>query len=64
MTDLNTLVDLPAGFVVVNAIDINNNGQVIATVVPEPESYALLLAGLALIGAVVRRKNGSAPLSA
>jgi hypothetical protein len=29
--------------------------------IPEPETYALLLAGLALIGFVARRRNGLAP---
>ena len=46
MTDLNSLVNLP-GVVLTNAWDINNNGQVIALgLIPEPETYALMLAGL------------------
>jgi probable HAF family extracellular repeat protein len=59
MTDLNSLVDLPDGVVLFEAIDLNNQGQVIAmgSVVPEPEHYALLLAGLALMGLLVRRTN-------
>jgi probable HAF family extracellular repeat protein len=57
MTDLNSLVDLPAGVFLTEAVAINNMGQVIAQAVPEPESYALMLAGLALMGAVVRRKQ-------
>jgi probable HAF family extracellular repeat protein len=59
MTDLNSLVDLPRGVVLTEAIDINNNGQVIAraSIVPEPETYALMLAGLGLIGLMVRRKK-------
>lgn len=32
-------------------------GNVIYAAVPEPESYALLLAGLGLLGAVARRRN-------
>jgi hypothetical protein len=41
-----------------HANDINNNGQVVAIgIVPEPETYALLLAGLALIGFIARRKE-------
>jgi probable HAF family extracellular repeat protein len=66
MVDLNSLVDLPAGVVLTNARDTNNMGQVIATSViatgivpevPEPDSYALMLAGLTLMGAMVRRKQ-------
>jgi hypothetical protein len=42
----------------VPAIDINNKGQVLAIgLVPEPETYALMLAGLALIGLVMRHKE-------
>jgi probable HAF family extracellular repeat protein len=50
MTDLNSLVDLPGGLYVTEARDINNLGQIIATIIPEPQSYAMLLAGLALLG--------------
>jgi probable HAF family extracellular repeat protein len=58
MTDLNSLVDLPAGVVLEQAIAINNMGQVIViTGMPEPESYALMLAGLILLGFVARRKS-------
>jgi probable HAF family extracellular repeat protein len=57
MTDLNSLVDLPAGVFLTEAIAINNMGQVIAQAVPEPQSYGLMLAGLALMGAMVRRKQ-------
>jgi probable HAF family extracellular repeat protein len=56
--DLNLLVDLPAGVTLTGAVDINNNGQVIATgIVPEPEAYALMLAGLVLVGFIARRKK-------
>jgi probable HAF family extracellular repeat protein len=59
MSYLGALVDLPTGAILTSAADINNMGQVIvsASIVPEPESYALMLAGLALMGAVVRRKQ-------
>ena len=59
MTYLGALVDLPTGAILTSAADINNMGQVIvsASIVPEPESYALMLAGLALMGAMVRRKQ-------
>jgi hypothetical protein len=52
------MVDLPDGVVPVRAIDIKNKGQVLAIgLVPEPETYALMLAGLALIGLVMRHKE-------
>jgi probable HAF family extracellular repeat protein len=60
MVDLSSLVDnLPAGIILTQAYDINNAGQVIAiaSTIPEPESYAVLIAGLALMGVVVRRKR-------
>jgi hypothetical protein len=62
MTDLNTLVDLPDGVVLTGAMDINNAGHVIAisvpiAVIPEPESYAMFLAGLGLIGFIARGKR-------
>jgi probable HAF family extracellular repeat protein len=59
MTDLNSLIDLPDGIVLTNAVGINNEGQIIAIaqVVPEPEAYAMLLAGLALIGFLARRER-------
>jgi probable HAF family extracellular repeat protein len=56
MTDLNSLVHLP-GWILTEATGINDAGQVIATAIPEPESYVLLLAGLALIGAIALRKK-------
>jgi hypothetical protein len=58
MTDLNSLVELPVGIVLTSALNINNAGQVIVTaVIPEPRSYALMLAGLILVGFMVRRKS-------
>ena len=58
MMDLNSLVDVPGGLVLVGATGINNSGQVIAIgTIPEPEIYALFLAGLALVGFVARRKK-------
>jgi probable HAF family extracellular repeat protein len=61
MTDLNSLASLPIGYVIGNAIGINNAGQVLVTAsIPEPETYALMLAGLGLIGFVAwRQKPGS-----
>lgn len=61
MRDLNSLVDLPPGVILTEAIDINNAGQIIAlSVIPEPEIYVLILAGLALIGLIPRRKKMNA----
>lgn len=64
MTDLNSLLDLPGGVILTEATDINNAGQVVAIgTVPEPETYAMLLAGLLLISVTARRRmqNGGPP---
>jgi probable HAF family extracellular repeat protein len=58
MTDLNSLVRLPDGWVLTDARGINDAGQVIAAAIPEPESYALLLAGLSLVAVVAWRREG------
>jgi len=60
--DLNSLVDLPQQWVIANASDINNSGQIVAYItrvpeVPEPQIYGLLLAGLSLVGFAARRKK-------
>ena len=58
MTDLNSLVSLPAGVVLVGANGINNLGQVVVVgTIPEPATYALMLAGLGLVGFMARRKK-------
>jgi probable HAF family extracellular repeat protein len=60
MTDLNALVSLPGGAALTEATGINNLGQVAAISippVPEPETYAMLLAGLSLIGFVAHRRK-------
>ena len=59
MTDLNALVSLPAGVVLTEATGINNHGQVAAngSLIPEPETYAMLLAGLGLLGFIARRRK-------
>lgn len=57
MTDLNSL-HLSFGFAMLKAIAINDKKQVLVTaVIPEPEAYALMLAGLVLTGVMVRRKQ-------
>ncbi len=55
MVDLNTLLDIPRGVSLTDPTGINNNGQVIAIAeisvpIPEPETYALMLVGLSLVG--------------
>lgn len=57
MTDLNSLLSL-GNIVILGVQDINNQGQIVvnAGVVPEPETYALMLAGLALLGIMGRHK--------
>ena len=39
--------------------DVGNPGQFILAAVPEPETYAMLLAGLGIIGAIARRRRAS-----
>jgi probable HAF family extracellular repeat protein len=56
--NLNSLIDLPGGYNLERALAINDRGQVLAVgIVPEPETYALMLAGLGLIGFMVGRKQ-------
>jgi probable HAF family extracellular repeat protein len=66
--DLNTMFRLPEGSAWATAI--NNHGQIVVNVttnvppptsiVPEPETYAMLLAGLGLVGFIAgRRKQAS-----
>jgi len=70
MTDLNSLVHLGNGTFLYDANGINDRGQIIAnasdghsylltltTPVPEPDTYAMLLAGLGLMGFIARRKR-------
>ena len=62
MMDLNSLVHLPGGLVMTDAVAINNSGQILVSAqilpaIPEPESYALMLAGLVLTGVMVRHKQ-------
>jgi probable HAF family extracellular repeat protein len=67
MTDLNSLVDLPQGVVLDEARAVNELGQVIANAnnghayllspIPEPEIYALMLAGLGVVGFMARRRK-------
>jgi probable HAF family extracellular repeat protein len=76
MTDLNSVVSLPDGVVLLRAFGINDSGQVIADTslrddghayllspVPEPESYALMLVGLSLLGFLARFRKQIGALS-
>jgi hypothetical protein len=58
MMDVNSLVNVPNGVVLRNAIAVNDAGQLIATAVPKPETYALLLAGLGLVAFMARAQEG------
>lgn len=67
MQDLNSLAQLPSGVTLFDATAINNAGQILAhgtngqvwllTPVPEPHEYALLLAGLLLVGTMARSRS-------
>ena len=67
MTDINDLVKLENGAFLVSATGINDIGQIITNAsdghayllspIPEPETYAMLLAGLGIIGCFVRRRK-------
>lgn len=54
---------LPAGFYQLKVSGTTVNGQasyggnIVATPVPEPETYAMLLAGLGVVGFLARRRN-------
>jgi probable HAF family extracellular repeat protein len=64
MSDLNSLVNLPDGNFIDHAYAINNHGQILVTVaaVPEPETYAMLLASLALVGFMACLRKAAWPL--
>jgi probable HAF family extracellular repeat protein len=58
MTDLNSLVSVPGGAALASATGINNLGQVTVTaIIPEPETYVMLLAGLSLLGFIGRNRK-------
>lgn len=70
MTDLNSLIDPTTGWVLYEASGINESGQIVGwgshngqtrafliTAVPEASTYAMMLVGLGLVGAVARRRK-------
>jgi probable HAF family extracellular repeat protein len=58
MVDLNSLVHLPDGRFLNSANGISNSGQIIAiNGIPEPATYAMLLAGLGLLGLMAKRRK-------
>lgn len=72
MTDLNALIDPQLGWVLRTGYGVNESGQItgfgylngsahayLLTPVPEPETYAMLLAGLMLVGAAIRQRKQS-----
>lgn len=71
MVDLNSLVTLPENIFLAEAKGINDWGQILAngndghayllSPVPEPETYAMFLAGLGLMSFVARRRNQIRP---
>jgi probable HAF family extracellular repeat protein len=63
MTDLNSFVSPGSPGLINNAIGINNHGQILVTVsgVPEPETYAMFLAGLALVAFMARLRRLPSP---
>ncbi|MEO8767713.1 MAG: PEP-CTERM sorting domain-containing protein [Nitrosospira sp.] len=58
MIDPNSWSGLPAHVGLTSATAINNHDQIAAIgLIPEPETYAMLLAGLGLIGGVMARRR-------
>lgn len=75
MVDLNSLIDplSGTGWSLLEATDINDAGQIVGTglyggltraflltPVPEPESWAMLLVGLGVIGGIRQRRTAVA----
>ncbi|MGH8762888.1 MAG: PEP-CTERM sorting domain-containing protein [Nitrosospira sp.] len=64
MRELSSIADLPNGRFLSNAQGINDQGQVLAIAfvsnIPKPASYALMLAGLGLVGFMTRSKKAIA----
>jgi hypothetical protein len=63
MTDLDSLLSPGTPVLISHATGINNHGQILvdvrALVIPEPETYAMLLAGLALVSFMARLRKAA-----
>jgi hypothetical protein len=63
MMDPTSLVDVPDGVILTDAHDINNSGQFLAAgTIPEPETYALFLAGLGLVHDTAKKMRAAEAL--
>lgn len=76
MVDLNSFIDPASGFTLTTAEGINDRGDIVGwgtvggvtrayvlQAVPEPEAWALMLAGLAVLGFVAGRRRAAQPAS-
>jgi hypothetical protein len=54
---LNTLTGAAGGFKLTALVGANNQDQIMASPIPEPQAFAMLLAGLGLLGFVARRRT-------
>ncbi len=57
---LNTLTGSSGGYTLTVLASATHQDQMMATPVPEPETYMMLLAGLGLMGFVARRRRQGA----
>jgi hypothetical protein len=55
-----TVMSTPISHTTNQLLSSTNQNFLVTTPVPEPESYAMMLAGLSLVGAIARRRRSSA----